>query len=65
MRFYCVDGVGHAALEVTIEDDDVYHTPGTAKFSFRFEPGELDRFLERLRVVEIKKCGEATLHAAV
>lgn len=65
LRFWCVDGAGHAAIELTIEDDDQWHTPASAKFAFRIEPAELDRFVKRLRDVEQNRCGEAALAAAV
>jgi hypothetical protein len=65
LRFYCVDGAGHAAIEVTIEDDDQWHTRASATFSFRIEPLELDRFLKRLRDVQGKRRGEAVLAASV
>ena len=65
LRFYCVDGWGHAAVEVTIEDDDARHKFASAKFAFHIEPSELDRFIKRLREIESERCGEATLHGSV
>jgi hypothetical protein len=61
LHFYCVDGAGHAVIEVTIEDDDQLHTQASAKFSFRIEPAELDRFLLSLRSIEQERFGEAEL----
>ena len=65
LRFHCVDGSGHAAIEVTISDDRQWHDPASAKFAFRIAAVDLDRFLTRLRHIEQEQCGEAVLLAAV
>jgi len=65
LRFYCIDGAGHAALEVTIQDDVQWHTPASARFAFRIEPTEIDRFAKRLRHVEQNRCGEAELVGSI
>jgi hypothetical protein len=64
LRFFCLDGAGHAALEVTVEEDEQWYAPASAKFAFRIEPAELDRFVKRLRDVQDKRSGEAVLAAS-
>jgi len=65
LRFHCVDGSGHAALEVALEDDDQWHTSASAKFTFQIQAAELDRFTRSLREIEHERSGEAKLPAAV
>lgn len=60
----CVDGAGHALLEVVVEGDDRVHTPGSAAFSFPVWAADVDRFVERLRVIDRARKGEAALPAA-
>jgi hypothetical protein len=59
----CVDGAGHALLEIVVEGDDRLYTPGSAAFSFPVWAADLDRFVERLRVIERARKGEAALPA--
>ena len=61
LSLHCVDRLGHAVIEVEIEDDGGSYPPANAKFSFRFEPAALDRFIKRLLEVEQVSFGEATL----
>ena len=61
MSLHCVDRLGHAVIEVEIVDDGGSYPPANAKFSFRFEPAALDRFIKRLLEVEQVSFGEATL----
>lgn len=63
LRFHCVDGSGHPALEVVIEDDKHRHEMASATFSFQFAPVDLDRFVARLRRIERDRSGGATLPA--
>ena len=65
LRLFCVDGVGHAAIEVTLEDDTSWHDAAFAKFSFHIAAGDLDRFVARLRDIEQQRYGEAILPTAV
>lgn len=65
LRFHCVDGSGHAALEVMIEDDHQRHDIASARFAFQIAAVDLDRFVLRLRHIELERSGEATLPATV
>ena len=61
--FQCVDRAGHVAIAILVEDDDHRHPPGKAELSFGAEPAEIDRFIERLREIELEQSGEAVLAA--
>jgi len=63
LLFYCVDGSGHPALEVVIEDDPIRHDNASAKFAFQIAAADFDRFVTRLRQIERDRSGEATLPA--
>src|SRR6185503_18166396 len=65
LRFHCVDGSGHAALEVMIEDDHHLHDIASARFAFQIAAVDLDRFVARLRHIEQERSGEAILPASV
>ena len=65
LRFHCVDGSGHTALKIALDDDDLLHAPASAEFVFRFHAADLDRFTTRLRDVEKRRSGQAILPAAV
>ena len=64
-RFYCFDASGSSGVQVTIEDDDQWHTAGSASFEFQVYAAALDQFVARLRAVESQKAGEAILGTAV
>ena len=64
LHFRCLDQLGHAAVEVTIEDDGGRYPPGNAEFTFRFEPAALDRFVKRLHELDQERFGEAHLPLA-
>ena len=57
----CLDRAGHVGVDVVVEDDDVRYAPAQAQFSFQTEPGAVDRFIERLRIIERERCGSASL----
>jgi len=65
LRFHCVDGSGHTALEAVLEDDDQWHAPTSAKFAFQIHAADLDRFTRSLREIEHERSGAADLPAAV
>ncbi len=44
MRFCCSNKLGHAVLEVSLEDDHEWHATASAKFSFRIHAADVDRF---------------------
>jgi len=45
LRFYCIDRVGHAAVEITLEDDDATYALASAQFSFTVEAAAVDEFV--------------------
>ena len=63
LRFQCVDRAGHVAIAIVIEDDGDWYSPGKVELNFRAEPAEIDRFIERLRDIELEQSGEAVLAA--
>lgn len=63
LRFQCVDQAGHVLIVIVIEDDDGRHPPGKAEFNFGAEPAGIDRFVKRLREIELERSGEAVLKA--
>lgn len=62
MSFRCVDGAGHAVLDVAIEDDPSI-SRASARFAFRVAAAEIDRFTKALRDVEGDRSGVAELPA--
>ena len=62
--FRCLDGAGHALLEVLIEDDDQLHPAASAEFSLPVLAADLDRFVEDLHALERARQGAAVLRAA-
>lgn len=63
LRFQCVDQAGHVVIAIVIEDDGDRYPPGKAELNFGAEPAGVDRFVERLREVELERSGEAVLTA--
>ena len=63
LSFRCLDGSGHAELDVAVQDDRQVNPESVAKFRFAFEPAELDRFVRRLRDLEEAHDGQAFLAA--
>jgi hypothetical protein len=65
LRFYCIDLVGHAMVDVELMDDsDWYpeHLSGaSAKFSISTIASDLDRFTNNLRSIEKIQSGEASI----
>lgn len=62
LKFRCLDRTGHFLVDVFL-DGKRNTAPESARFSFKAEPAALDRFVERLRVVQRERVGTATLHA--
>jgi hypothetical protein len=62
---HCIDGAGHAILDIAFEDDDRLHETAVAKFSFCTLAADIDRFVVRLRELEQEQLGEASLPMAV
>ena len=50
-------------IAIVVEDDDGRYPPGKAELNFGAEPAEIDRFVKRLREVELERSGEAVLIA--
>ena len=61
LRFQCVDRAGHVLIVIVIEDDDGRYPPGKAELNFGAEPAGIDRFVKRLREIELERSGEAVL----
>ncbi len=61
IRFYCVDGAGHTAVDILMEDDRGLHSSANAKLSFRVHAADIDQFVVHLQALEEKKIGEAIL----
>jgi hypothetical protein len=65
LRFFCIDSAGHAALEVTIDDDHQLHSKASATFQFAVVAASIDVFVAGLRAVEQSQSGEAFLPGTV
>src|SRR5262245_21329429 len=63
LRFRCIDGVGHARVEVALQDDKRWFGPGAAEFSFPVVAEAVDRFTRSLLGLERNQAGEAVLEA--
>jgi hypothetical protein len=62
---HCIDGAGHAKLDIAFEDDDRLHEAAMAKFSFCVLAADIDRFVVRLRKLEQEQSGDASLPMAL
>jgi hypothetical protein len=56
---------GIAAYDSVLEDDHQRYSAAAAKFGFSVLAADVDRFTNKLRIVEQEQFGEATLPAAV
>ena len=63
MRFFCLDGAGHAAVDVEFEDDDVFYSEASARFTIPVLPADIDEFVRKLRLVQEAQSGEARLES--
>lgn len=63
LSFQFVDQAGHVLIAIVVKDDDGRYPPGKAELNFGAEPAEIDRFVERLREIELERSGEAVLAA--
>src|SRR5437762_1426024 len=61
LRFHCIDGTGHARVEVVIEDDEELHESASASFGFPVFPAAIDRFTIRLRQIDRNVSNKAEL----
>jgi len=59
--FRTVDSVGHAVVEIDVQDDDQLYSPGISKFSIPVEAAAVDRFVIGLRTVQAARSGETGL----
>src|SRR5262245_35502566 len=65
LRFRCVDGLGHAQVEVAVQDDEDWREVGIAEFSFPVDAAAVDRFTSSLRELERNQSGAAILQLIV
>ena len=65
LHLHCIDGAGHAILDIAFEDDDRLHETAVAKFSFCTLAADIDRFVVRLRKLEQEQSGDASLPMAL
>jgi hypothetical protein len=63
LRFYCIDGSGHARLGVVLIDDKGRHWPGSASFGFEVFATEIDQFVRMLTDLNDRRVREAILGA--
>lgn len=61
LRFFCRDMVGHAAVNVEIEDDSQFHSEATARFTIPVLPAGVDEFVRALQLIDQARAGEAIL----
>jgi hypothetical protein len=61
LTFRTVDSVGHSVVEIAIEDDASFRSSDRAEFTSNVEAFAIDTFVERLRLVHVRKVEEATL----
>jgi hypothetical protein len=65
LRFHCLDRAGHAAIDIILEDDEQVYAAEHAQLSLTVEAADIDRFIERIRVLQQERSGEARLPSAV
>ncbi len=63
LRFFCRDRVGHAVMDVELEDDDVMYPEASVRFIISVLPSSIDEFVRRLRQVQETWSGEASLES--
>lgn len=64
MHFHCVDGAGHAYVEITIDSNcETGGTIETVVMTVAIEAGAVDVFVEELALLELKQTGTAHLRA--
>jgi hypothetical protein len=64
MRFHCVDGAGHAYVEITIDSNcTTGGTVETVVMTVPIEAAAVDVFVEGLAMLELKRTGTAHLKA--
>jgi len=63
--FHCVDGAGHAVVDVTLAESLVHHarpsTRNRAELELRFEPLALDEFCRELYAIARRTTNQAVL----
>ena len=66
MRFYCVDGSGHASVDSQIESDyDSQRKAQSVVLSLPIEAAEVDSFVDELRCLNAERKGAARLKERV
>ena len=62
LRFYTVDSVGHAALDVDIVDDPGWYAANhIVKLTIPVVAADIDRFIKALYALEVRRHGSITL----
>ncbi|HEX5701659.1 MAG TPA: hypothetical protein VFX97_00400 [Pyrinomonadaceae bacterium] len=61
LQFRCTDGVGHAHVEIMMQDDATYHEPANASFGFPVTAAGIDLFVPKLRQIDQNLLNEAEL----
>lgn len=64
LRFYCVDSLGHAAVEICLQTDGPPDVNNYARFHMPVEAAAVDRFVHQVAVMSAKIGDEAWLEAA-
>ncbi|MBD0325761.1 MAG: hypothetical protein ICV68_04985 [Pyrinomonadaceae bacterium] len=63
--FYCIDGVGHTAINVCMEESVETNFRAEKKhqvsFELRCEPSAIDKFQKELKLLAVSQKGRATL----
>ena len=68
LEFHCIDDLGHAAVDITVQEDFWSERPeaiGKVYFEMRFEPAQIDNFVQGLLSIGEKKEGEAILEGII
>jgi hypothetical protein len=63
LKFICIDGLGHAAVDINITEGRWIRESAQRKafFELPFEPAQLDQFVDELSELIAHKNGKATL----
>ena len=65
LHFRCIDSVGHARLDIAIDDDEGRHESATAKLGFSVIAADIHGFISRLQEIEKEQFGEAHLRMSI
>jgi hypothetical protein len=51
LRFFCRERAGHAAVDIEFEDDSVFCSEASGKFTITVLPADIEKFASKLRMV--------------